>query len=154
MSMIYSALDVARYVIKYSNEQGYLVSNLKVQKLLYFIQALFLIRGGQCFTESIEAWDFGPVVPVVYRAYKQFGSNSIPTMDYEIVDYDYVDRDAYACIEDQDKLVINKVIDKFSNYTATDLVALTHQQTPWIEAYSNGYSSKIGIEAIRSYFSE
>lgn len=42
--MTYNALDVSQYVIKYSNEQDYGISNLKLQKILYFIQAYFLIE--------------------------------------------------------------------------------------------------------------
>lgn len=55
-----NALDVARYVINYSNEKEYGISNLKLQKVLYFIQACYLISDleqGPCFSERIEAWD-------------------------------------------------------------------------------------------------
>ena len=62
---MYNVLDICRYVIKYSNEKKYGVSNLKLQKLLYFIQAYFIIKNNDnapCFKEKIEAWNFGPVV--------------------------------------------------------------------------------------------
>ena len=41
---MYSALDVARYIIWYCEEKKYIVSNLKLQKILYFIQAKFLVE--------------------------------------------------------------------------------------------------------------
>ena len=64
---MYSVLDVAKYVIFYSNEKKYDISNLKLQKILYFIQAEFLVSENEpCFYEEIEAWNFGPVVPEVY----------------------------------------------------------------------------------------
>lgn len=54
------------------------ISNLKLQKILYLIQAYSLIQTKRpCFSEDIEAWDFGPVIPDVYRKYKQFGSTDI-----------------------------------------------------------------------------
>lgn len=66
--MVYDVLDIARYVIKYSNDRDYGVSNLKLQKILYFIQAYFLIQtNSPCFKEGIETWDFVPVVPAVYK---------------------------------------------------------------------------------------
>ena len=75
----YKAIDVARHIVNYTNEQGKTVSNLKLQKLLYFVQGFFLaLLDRPCFSDEIEAWDFGPVVPVVYRNFKEFGSNSIP----------------------------------------------------------------------------
>lgn len=64
---MYNVLDVCRYVINYSNDKDYDISNLKLQKLLYFIQAYFLINKNEtCFNETIEAWDFGPVIPKAY----------------------------------------------------------------------------------------
>lgn len=160
--MSYNVLDVCRHVIKYSNDQDYGISNLKLQKILYFIQAYFLISelGEPCFIEKIEAWDFGPVVPVAYREYKQFGSGDIPTPTH-IIDYNeeniwdsklikYVD----DVISDGDMVSINGVIDHFSDYSATDLVTLTHNQSPWIDAYIPHMNNEITIEAIKEYFSE
>ena len=41
--MSYDVLEVCRHVINYSNEKEYGISNLKLQKVLYFIQSYFLI---------------------------------------------------------------------------------------------------------------
>ena len=57
---MYSAIDVARYIIWYCKRRRYSISNLKLQKILYFVQANFLVSiGTPCFEEEIEAWDFG-----------------------------------------------------------------------------------------------
>ena len=72
-------LDFCRFIINYSNEQEYDISNLKLQKLLYFVQAYFLISIHElCFEEGIEAWDFGPVVSEAYHEYKRYGNMDIP----------------------------------------------------------------------------
>ena len=78
---MYDAIDVSRYVINYSNQHEYGISNLKLQKILYFIQAYFLmstLNHTACFQDVIEAWDFGPVVPSVYHEFKQYGAGDIP----------------------------------------------------------------------------
>ena len=83
--MTYKVLDIARYIINYSNEQQYGISNLKLQKLLYFVQAEFLAfteKKQPCFQEEIEAWGFGPVVPGVYKEFRQYGSSNSPLMRY------------------------------------------------------------------------
>ena len=156
---MYRVLDVCRHIIKYSNDRRYGISNLKLQKLLYFIQAYFLIvRDEPCFIEQIEAWDLGPVVPEAYHAYKQFGSNDIPFLD-SFVRFDeknpwnpdyvqYID----SVITEDDKAIINLVIDKFADYTATDLVALTHKQLPWKQAYVPGENRIIELKEIKAYF--
>lgn len=152
-------LDVCRHVINYSNQKGYGISNLKLQKILYFIQAYFLIEESHpCFQEKIEAWDFGPVVPEAYQEYKQYGACNIPP----ITSYIYFDnqniwnsrRVAYVdnSISLKDKKLIDSVVDKFSNYSANDLVALTHSQSPWIDAYVPYANNEITLRSIKEYF--
>ena len=78
---MYNALSVAHYIIGACSRLNFGISNLKLQKILYFVQAEFLVSTPThtpCFSERIEAWDFGPVVPVVYHKYKVYGSGLIP----------------------------------------------------------------------------
>lgn len=158
---MYDVLEVSRHVINYSNDKNYGISNLKLQKLLYFIQAEFLTLKNnprKCFGEKIEAWDFGPVVPEAYNEFKQYGGNNIPPVySYFIIPKDniwgikkveYKD-DTISC---EDKQIIDGVVDLFSEYSAVDLVDLTHRQSPWREAYSPRLNNEISIESIRRYF--
>ena len=142
--MKYKALDVARYVIEYCKDRGYIVSNLKLQKILYFIQAEFLVnKNDVCFDDRIEAWDFGPVVPRVYQEYKCFGSNNIITRRREEID-----------IEANDRNMINGIVDVCAGYSATELVDITHRQTPWIAAYDKFQNNEISNESIKNFFRE
>ena len=158
---MYRVLDVCRYVINYSNRENYGVSNLKLQKLLYFIQVYFLISSKKqepCFLEDIEAWDFGPVVPVAYHEYKQYGCTDIPSID-EYFDFDVknpwnLSMRVYDenCISDEDKELINTVITELADYSATDLVNITHHQAPWRDVYAPYQNNIITIDSIRRYF--
>ena len=159
--MGYNVLDVCRYVINYSNKHDYGISNLKLQKVLYFIQAYFLTNKKShtpCFNEKIEAWDFGPVVPEAYHEYKQYGSGDIPTIkSYILLDNENIwNSKRVLCNDDvitnEDKNLIDKVVDKFSDYSATDLVSLTHRQSPWIDVYVPHQNNEITLDAIRKYF--
>ncbi len=158
---MYKVLDVCRYIINYSNEKDYGISNLKLQKLLYFVQAYFLCFSPQkqpCFEEKIEAWEFGPVVPEAYHEYKQYGSGDIPKVDsYLLFDPDNiweVKRIQYndKIINEDDKKKIQIVVDEFSDFSATDLVTLTHNQFPWKNAYKPYENNIISDEVIRRYF--
>lgn len=158
---MYDVLDVCRFIINYCDDQDYAISNLKLQKILYFIQAWFLCRSETrkaCFKEEIEAWDFGPVVPEAYHEYKQFGSTNLPRVTF------YIQRDEDDFWESKvvpfnddvitlgDKDIIRKLVDKFARYSTTTLVNVTHGQSPWIDAYEPGKNNVITNEAIRSYF--
>jgi len=160
---VYRVLDVCRYVINYSNRKDYGVSNLKLQKLLYFIQVYFLLNSDNnepCFSERIEAWDFGPVVPVAYQEYKQYGSTDIPFVD-SYMDFDVNDPWNVSiiefdedCITEKDKNLINDVVTRLADYSATDLVDITHHQAPWKDVYVKHKNNEITNDSIRKYFSE
>lgn len=144
---MYKALDIARYIIERCREKNRTVSNLKLQKILYFVQAEFLVTKNQpCFGETIEAWDFGPVVPEVYYEYRMYGSANIPCIGKSRVN---------QLISARDKEVLNGIIDECSRYSASALVEITHNQTPWAEAYDQaGYNNEITTESIKDYFME
>lgn len=135
--------DVARYVVYYYNYNGWAISNLKLQKILYFLQADFLVNEGEpCFDEEIEAWDYGPVVPEIYHAYKFYGGNSIPC--YEEGFGGYIFR----------KPRVDKMLIKCKPYSASQLVQATHAQKPWIDAFHKGCGTVISKGSIRDYFLE
>lgn len=156
-----SALDVARYIVNISYQYQYAISNLKLQKLLYFCQAVFLVDSKgktPCFPEEIEAWDFGPVVPSVYRAFKKYGGNNIPKVS------EYKDTSngiwnlqtkkfSENIITEKDRKKINEVIIHFGKFTASKLVDIIHHQKPWMNAYYKN-EDIISKKAIYEYFKE
>lgn len=63
--------DVADYFIWLANDSGSFISNLKLQKLVYYAQAWYLaIYGQSLFDEDFEAWVHGPIIPSLYQKYK------------------------------------------------------------------------------------
>lgn len=142
---MYNASLIAKYIINYSNSKGKSVSNLRLQKILYFVQAEFLVSKNECcFSDDIYAWDLGPVVPSVYREYKMFGSSSIPSQ--KIVGIQPLD---------EDKTIINEMVDECNKISTYELVQITHNQTPWKKAYEMPYNNGIiSPESIKEYFNE
>jgi Uncharacterized phage-associated protein len=142
---MYSALAIAKHIIDFcnSNSCGTGISNLKLQKLLYFVQAEFLVSlGTPCFANKIEAWDFGPVVPNVYHLYKAYGSTNIPKS--EPIDCGQID--------DYHQKVIDNVIRALADYSAVDLMTIIHKQDPWRNAYRYGQHREISNAALQRYF--
>lgn len=155
---MYDALDISRYIINKLNDQGQSISNLKLQKLLYFVQGFFLALDDEpCFSNRIEAWDFGPVVPDVYHEFKIFGSNSIPPIKtYFKFNNNFWDSETIefndAIINDPDKYKIDAVLDIFKNYSTTQLVSISHQQSPWRNVYDASKNVLITNDSIRDFF--
>lgn len=138
---IYNALDVARYVIRKSVDIGKPIDQLKLQKILYYIQASFLVKKDKvCFCDPILAWRFGPVVESVYRCYNKYSSMNL-----------YPDRKDGINIIDEDVRIMDAVIDKYKNKTAWYLVEQTHKEKPWLDT---AQSDTILIDDIKEYYSK
>ncbi len=148
---MYRAISVAHYIVEYCNRIGKGISNLKLQKILYFVQAEFLVSTpdhSPCFKDTIEAWDFGPVVPSVYRQYKIYGSAVIPNNpNDEFLEY-------YEKIKPEHQKMIESIVNDAANLTAYDLVQITHNQAPWKTAYKKGWNKEISNDSLLNYFKE
>lgn len=159
--MTYNVLDVSLYIINYSNQKNYSISNLKLQKLLYFTQAYFVMEKGiksPCFKEKIEAWDFGPVVSAAYHEFKKYGSGNIPTIA-SYVTFDeirpWVTKEVTyddKVIEDRDKILIAGVVDTFADYSASEIMRLSHKQDPWKNVFRAGENNEITLNSLKEYF--
>ena len=139
---MYKASLIARYIINYSNAMDKTINNLRLQKILYFVQAEFLVsKGIPCFQNEIYAWDLGPVIPEVHREYKIFGSSAIPAF-----------RNIHFPIFEEDKKIINNVVNECNRYSSYALVQITHNQDPWIKAYNTLSNGIITKSSIKEYF--
>ncbi|MGL4362203.1 MAG: Panacea domain-containing protein [Cellulosilyticaceae bacterium] len=154
----YKALDISRYVINYYNNIDVEISNLKLQKVLYFVQGNFYKKFKKpCFIEDMLAWRYGPVIPIVYAEFKQFGANNISKveniLEYDIEKKQYIVREySENLIEDIDRKLINDVLELCKEYSPVALYQITHKQKPWLESYKNGYNSVINKELIKDFF--
>jgi uncharacterized phage-associated protein len=85
-----SAIDVANFLLflKRHDPRGLELSNLKLQKLLYYSQGYNLaLTSKPIFEEPIEAWKYGPVVKGIYHQFKVFGDLDIQvTVDWPKID--------------------------------------------------------------------
>lgn len=143
---MYRALDIARYIVERCNSMNMSINNFKLQKILYFVQAEFLVSKNEpCFIEEIQALDFGPVVPAVYYAYRMFGSANIPFVTKSRIP---------QIVSSRDKKLLNGIIDECAKYSTSTLMEITHNQTPWIDAYRLGQNTEITKESIKEYFKE
>ena len=145
---MYSALQIAEYIIIRANREGLYISCLTLGKILYFVQARFLARKGEpCFEDSIEAWSFGPVVPDVYRKYKIYGGCYISF-------YSSTGEGRYRKPDREDQRLIDGVVDRYCRYSNSLLTELTQKQDPWIAAYRSRHQ-KPGVitrKSIKEYF--
>jgi uncharacterized phage-associated protein len=132
---------IAKYFLGLvDDELGDSLSNLKLQKLMYYAQGVHLaMHGSPLFPEAIEAWEHGPVVPELYHSFKQHGSEPIPpdeTFDPSELSQELRD-------------MLNEVYAVYGQFSASQLRTMTHDEAPWKQT-SRGFS--ISQDALAEYF--
>ena len=114
--------QVTDTLIVHARSRNIEVTNLMLLKLLYYVQAWHLVfHGAPLFANDFEAWVHGPVVPQVFRRFKQYRWNPIMDVVQPVSD---------AALGAH----ISNVLDTYGRFTANQLERLTHSEAPWIEA--------------------
>ena len=135
--------DIARYFVSCgfdAEEEG--ISNLKLQKLVYYAQGYHLaIFDVPFFNEPIDAWRHGPVCPDIYQKYKCYGARSI-TEQYD---------EDFTKIFTKDQLeLLDEVYSVFGQFAAWKLRDMTHEEEPWKN--HEALAEEIPQEEMRLYF--
>lgn len=127
------ALDVAKYVVTKCVNDKYPISNLQLQKILYYLQYEFLKKSDvPLFEDEFEAWKFGPVVPIVYYEYSYLGAFKIYRK------YDNFQK-TLSGLEKNMRDLINYVIKNKREVDAWKLVDQTHNQgKAWDKVFNRG----------------
>ena len=138
------------YIFKTAEE----VTPLALQKMLYFIQGIYMVLFDvELFTEDCEAWAHGPVFRDVYDVFKNFKYNPIDDIRFSMF------QNRFNELSDNAKHVINLVVESFGMYSGKTLERITHGEDPWKDARANCLPDEpsneiISKEAIKKYFSE
>lgn len=140
--MAYPVIQIANELLRLAYEgAGDLMSNLKLQKMLYYQQGFHLAYfGTPLFEDEIEAWMYGPVVPSMYHEFEKFGRNGIEPNDS--IDCD---------MTDEEWRLFCKVYDIFGKYSAEGLIDMTHSEAPWKDT-PTGKGNIITKEMMTDYF--
>lgn len=156
---------IADYIIKRAQELSHPLTNIELQKYLYYLNAKFLVvTDNPLFLEPIEKWKFGPVIPEVYHEYKFYGAKEIDRVsdheelifeDGKIVfkknptNYDDIPLDIKSSIDDSLKNLFE--------YDRFELVEMTHEHSEWKKDEARILNGEKHIEyssnGIKEYFS-
>jgi uncharacterized phage-associated protein len=135
----YDARAVANLILDEAQRKSRLISNLSLQKLLYFCHGLYLIRYDRpMVTGYFEAWQHGPVHPTVYESFKIAGNQPI---NFRAKKLNLVtqQKEVIPLLDDADCLqTISQVIDAYGKLSPSRLVELSHAvNAPWYFVVDN-----------------
>lgn len=138
--------------ISYIFEKSKEVTPLALQKILYYIQGIYLaVYARPLFGEECKAWAHGPVYEAVYNMFKGFKYSPIEDKRFTIV------KNRFHNLTDEERAVIDPVLNSFGMYSGKALEFITHKEAPWRDAYNDectyGYANEtITNQAIADYF--
>ncbi|ETD72359.1 hypothetical protein V757_04390 [Pelistega indica] len=136
-----SVRDVADFFLSPVDEEDgeATISNLKLQKLLYYAQGYSLALFGQkLFDENISCWTHGPVVESIYHQFKIYGSSPLPVAHIEMNKYN-----------DEHLYILNRVRREYGQFTAWKLRDMTHEELPYLSTPNGGV---INTACIKEFF--
>jgi len=139
MAVTLDGRAVANFVLDFCESKGRRVTNLSLQKIVYFCHVWSLIeRRTPLVRHQFEAWEYGPVLQYLYREFKMFDSEPIvgratkidpETGEKCVVGYE-LDRETGQ--------LLDRVVDFYSRLSASDLVTLSHAKGgPWDEVWNH-----------------
>ncbi|WP_018249860.1 Panacea domain-containing protein [Orenia marismortui] len=123
--------DIADYFISFSNVTNDLITNLKLQKLVYYAQAWHVtIFKNRLFEGDFQAWVHGPVLPSLYDDYKKFRWKPIERDDLDEKSLQQIRNK----IGEEKTEFMEELIEEYFTLSAYELERLTHEEEPWRKA--------------------
>jgi uncharacterized phage-associated protein len=152
--------SIANFILTSYDPIKWNISNKKINKLIYFAHGISLARLEKKLVRNyFEAWDHGPVIRVVYDAFKQFGFAPIQRLATYV---DLFDRKEKLVSTDQigsqEKEFILRIVKSYIMYSADELEAMSHARgSPWYIVKSlptdeSPYQNRIPDRLIQEFF--
>lgn len=132
--MTWDPRSVCNLILDEADRQKRPISNLALQKLLYFAHGAFLVgtRGAPLVTGYFEAWQHGPVHPAAYLAFKVAGKKSIT---FRATRRDLVARVNLPIENPTDPRVVDyvcRIVSGYGGMSPSQLVNISHAKNgPW-----------------------
>lgn len=141
----YTSYAVANEFIRLAETQGKQLTNMQLQKLVFIAQGYFLaIHGTPLHLHNTHAWQWGPVIPKLYKSLQKYGSDFVTEL---------LQSDDEIAPNSKEAEVINAVLENYGHYTGGQLSALTHRpNTPWSETWNKKQFSVIDLDLIAKHY--
>ncbi len=154
--------NMSEFVILYCQYLGVTISPLKLQKLLYYIQAWHIAKFNKetLYSALPEAWVNGPVYREVYNIYKTtfFRNENIQTdLDEISLSNQLKEKQELLNLDKEQLELVHTVLDTYTKLSDERLVLMTHNELPWNEARKgltpiDRSENTLSIDSIYNYF--
>lgn len=145
--MSYDGRAVANFVLDFCAQKDRPVTNLALQKIIYFCHVWTLIQLERPLVkQGFEAWPFGPVLQHVYREFKEFDKHPIDKRATKLDRFSGKAVVAEYDFEDELQQLLGRIVDFYSQLRASDLVELSHiTGGPWDQIWNHSSTINPGM---------
>lgn len=138
--MGYDGRAIANFILDFCDSRSRSVTNLGLQRIVYFCHVWSLIKLNRPLVRhKFEAWEFGPVLPYLYREFKNYDRSPIVGRAKQIDPTDGKHRIVTYDFDMETDSLLNQIVEFYSRLRAGDLVALSHAEGgPWYSVWHHG----------------
>lgn len=125
--------SICNLMLEEADRSGLAITNLALQKLLYFAHARYLIETKRPLVSGyFEAWQFGPVHPAAYKAFKAAENRPITFRAKKIDPLTGNETDLQTPRDANTVRLISQIMASFGTMTPGRLVDISHaKDAPW-----------------------
>lgn len=136
--MAHDARAIANRFLDIAKDNGEPVTPMKLIKLVYIAHGWQLgITGQPLFEDTVEAWQYGPVVPSVYHAFKKFGNKQITSKATELDIEDWCEIEIREDMASSEEDLLQRIWDVYGKFNGIQLSNMTHKSgTPWDQVWN------------------
>lgn len=144
--MAASAKSVANEFLRLAAAETKPLTNMQLQKLVFLGQGYSLaLLDRPAYFNNTHAWQWGPVVPALYKALQKYGSGQVS----EFIATESND----DALGQEDRNVLRGVWNGYKNYSGSQLSEITHRPgSPWSKTWATRRFGVIPLEDIREYY--
>ena len=154
---MYSSLLIADYLLAHGDGS---LTPLHVLKLTYFSHGYTLaIKDRPLIVDRVEAWQYGPVIPLLYNYVRMFGDRPVDILPYCRTGlFGDTIKGRTQFLDDTletEKGILDKVLKEFGNLSGPEIIEASHGEgSAWEQCYVPGQRKPIPTYLTKQYFKE
>jgi uncharacterized phage-associated protein len=145
IGMKYSAITVANVFITIAEREGKVLTNMKLQKLVYMAHGFGLAFDKPLIKNEVHAWKYGPVIPQLYKMLAKYGAGTVTEL---IPSHEPDMESTLEAFE-----IIKRVWNGYGKFSGGQLSAITHEAgSPWSQTWLKENFSVIPEDLIAKHY--
>lgn len=132
-------IENSYYMIDLFHHDKKIITNLQLQKLMYFTECFFMAMNGvdHLYKDECLAWTYGPVYRELYNRFREFSKNDIIITDEQVA--------IGQMLPEINRAFLDAIYTQFGDFSPAYLVGLTHKEgSPWYKVNNSKNQNEIG----------